>query len=33
MPIYEVTLPGFDLSDPSTNHLVKWVRAPNRRIV
>jgi len=31
--IYELTLAGFDISDPSTDHLIKWVKASSRSVL
>jgi hypothetical protein len=33
MKTYELTLVGFDIDDSTTDHLVKWVKAPNLEAV
>jgi hypothetical protein len=30
MHIYELTFVGFDIDEPSTNDLVKWIKSPSR---
>lgn len=31
--IYELTLAGFDISDSTTDHLIKWVKASSRAVL
>lgn len=33
MPCFEVTFKGFDPNTDETDHLIKWVQAPNRGVL